>query len=370
MHVPLVDLTLQHEIVKHDVSQAIDEVVTTTAFIQGPHVERFERQFAEFLDVRHAIGVANGTDALHLTLRACGIGPGDEVITAANTFIATTEAISAAGATIVLVDMDPTSYTIAPDKIEAAITHRTKAIIPVHLYGQPADMDPILAIAAAHGLEVIEDACQAHGARFHGQRVGTLGTAGCFSCYPGKNLGAYGDAGVVTTNDDAVADRLRLLSNHGSRKKYHHEIEGWNSRLDTIQAAVLGIKLPHLERWNAERQRAAARYSALLEGSGVQTPRIVNDDHVWHLYVIESAERDELSAALTTEGVASGIHYPVPLHLQPAYEHLGYRPGAFPATEQAAERILSLPIFPGLTDVQIEHVASAVWSAARTAVAV
>lgn len=370
MGVPFIDLALQHARIEHDVNRALAEVMSNMAFIHGPDVEHFERQFERFLEVNHAIGVANGTDALHLALRACGIGPGDEVITAANTFIATTEAITAAGATIVLVDIDPATYTIAPDKIEAAITPRTKAIIPVHLYGQPADMEPILGIAAAHRLAVIEDACQAHGARYRGRRVGTLGTAGCFSCYPGKNLGAYGDAGVVTTNDDAVADRLRLLINHGSRKKYHHEIEGWNSRLDTIQAAVLGIKLPHLERWNAERHHAATRYTALLEGSGVDTPKIVNHDHVWHLYVIESPDRDELSAALAAQGIATGIHYPVPLHLQPAYRHLGYRPGAFPATERAARRILSLPMFPGLTDAQIDQVTSVVWRMAPAAVAV
>lgn len=370
MRVPFIDLAIQHEQIEQDVNRAIAGVMSHSAFVHGPDVARFERQFADFLEVTHAIGVANGTDALHLALRACGIGPGDEVITAANTFIATTEAISAAGASIVLVDIDPKTYTIAPDKIEAAITPRTKAIIPVHLYGQPADMDPILALAAAYGLVVIEDACQAHGARYRGQRVGTIGAVGCFSCYPGKNLGAYGDAGVVTTNDDAIADRLRLLTNHGSRKKYHHEIEGWNSRLDSIQAAVLGVKLPHLERWNAERQDAAARYSALLEGSDVDTPTITNDDHVWHLYVIESPRRDELSTALAAEGISTGIHYPVPLHLQPAYRHLGYRPGAFPATERAAKRILSLPMFPGLSDAQVEYVASAIWSRARAAVAV
>jgi len=369
MHVPFLDLSIQHRAIRDDLEQAMREIFEHSSYIMGPHVAQFEREFATFLGVKHAIGVGNGTDALHLTLRALGIGPGDEVITAANTFIATTEAISAVGAAIALVDIDPTSYTLDPAQVEAAITPRTKAIMPVHLYGQPADMGAIMAIANRHGLLVVEDACQAHGALYDGRAVGTIGIAGCFSCYPGKNLGAYGDAGIVVTNDDTVAEQVRLLANHGSRVKYHHEIEGWNSRLDTLQAVVLSLKLRHLEQWNGERKAVAERYGALLRGSGVQTPAIVNRDHVWHLYVIETDARGALAAELGAQGVATGIHYPVPLHLLPAYRDLGYRAGAFPVTERAAERILSLPMYPGLSVEQIEHVAAAILRAATNAVA-
>ncbi|HYH13365.1 MAG TPA: DegT/DnrJ/EryC1/StrS family aminotransferase, partial [Thermomicrobiales bacterium] len=291
MQIPLVDLSVQSEIVRDEVDRAIVEIIDSSAYIMGPHVARFEHQFAEYIGVKHAIGVGNGTDALHLALRACGIGPGDEVITAANTFMATVEAIGAVGATPVLVDADPASYTIDPEKIESQVTSRTRAIIPVHLYGQPANMTAIEEIAARHGLRVIEDACQSHGARYGERRTGAIGDIGCFSCYPGKNLGAYGDAGVVVTNDDTLAERVRLLANHGSRVRYHHEIEGWNSRLDTIQAVVLNVKLPHLDAWNQLRRQHAERYSTLLEGSGVKTPTIQNGDHVWHLYVIETDDR-------------------------------------------------------------------------------
>lgn len=360
MNVPFLDLSIQHRLIKDELDRVFDEIIGTTAFIQGEQVERFEREFADYVHSRHAIGVANGTDALHLSLRACGIGPGDEVITAANTFIATTEAISAVGATIVLVDMDPVSYTIDPAKIEASITPRTKAIIPVHLYGQPADMAAIMDIADRHGLLVVEDACQAHGARYGEKRVGTIGAVGCFSCYPGKNLGAYGDAGIIVTDDDAIADRIRLLANHGSRKKYEHEIEGWNSRLDTLQAAVLRLKLKHLDHWNVERQEIARRYTEALAGSGVRPPSIVHGDHVWHLYVVETPDRVALSAALSDQGIATAVHYPVPLHLHAAYRELGYPAGSFPVSERAAGRILSLPMYPGMTPEQVDHVAAAI----------
>lgn len=369
MNVPLIDLGIQHNAIRQGVGQAFAEIMTTTSFIQGRHVEVFEREFAEYIGARHAIGMANGTDALHLALRATGVGEGDEVITAANTFIATTEAITAAGASIVLVDMDPSSYTIDPTLIEAAITLRTRAIIPVHLYGQPADMQAIMEIADRHGLVVIEDACQAHGARYQGKRVGTIGAVGCFSCYPGKNLGAYGDAGIVTTNDDLIAERIRLLANHGSRVKYVHEIEGWNSRLDTLQAAVLSLKLVHLDDWNHDRQRIADRYARTLDGSGVTIPQVVHGDHVWHLYVVETADREMLATALRDQGIASAIHYPEPLHLQRAYRHLGYAAGVFPATERAAGRILSLPMYPGMTNAQVDHVVAAVWAASHATVA-
>lgn len=360
MRVPFVDLKAQLDSIRPEIDAGIAEVLDTTAFIQGKQVREFEAAFADYLGAAHVIGVGNGTDALYLALRASGIGPGDEVITAANTFIATTEAVTGVGASIVLVDIDPESYTIDPALIEAAITPRTKAIIPVHLYGQPADMAAIMEIANRHNLLVIEDACQAHGAWYDGRRAGTIGHIGCFSSYPGKNLGAYGDAGVIATNDDDLAARLRMLANHGSQQKYHHEIEGWNSRLDTIQAVVLSVKLPHLDAWNERRRQHAERYSELLAGSGVKTPTIRHGDHVWHLYVIETEDRDELGRRLAEQGIATGVHYPIPLHLQPAYEHLGYGPGAFPVTERVAARILSLPMFPELTEEQITLVADAV----------
>jgi len=369
MNIPLIDLSVQHSQIKPELDAMLDRVIADNAFIHGSYVAQFERQFADYLDVRHVIGVANGTDALHLTLRACGIGPGDEVITAANTFIATTEAITAAGASIVLADIDPRTYLIDPQQIERLITPRTKAIIPVHLYGQPADMQTIMEIADHRHLLVIEDACQAHGARAGGRRVGTIGTAGCFSFYPGKNLGALGDAGAIVTNDDDLADRIRLLTNHGSRIKYHHEIEGWNSRLDTIQAGALSIKLSHLDRWNAERATIATLYASHLRNSGVVTPVAAAGDHVWHLYVIETPKRAALMRALHARGVGAAIHYPIPLHLQPAYSHLGYTRGAFPHAEQAADRILSLPMYPGLTAPQIAQVATAIWDFSKPAVA-
>ena len=282
------------------------------------------------------------------------------MITAANTFLATTEAITATGATFALVDSDPESHTLDPSKLEDAITSKTRAIIPVHLYGQPADMAPIMEIARRHNLKVIEDACQAHGARYEGSRVGTIGDIGCFSCYPGKNLGAFGDAGIIATNDDGLADRVRLLANHGSRIKYVHEMEGWNSRLDSIQAAVLSVKLSYLDQWNALRQSHARRYAELLVDAPVTTPRIHNDSHVWHLYVIETDARDDLGRHLAERGIATGIHYPLPIHLLPAYRRLGYDRGAFPNAERASKRILSLPMFPELTEQQMVYVADAI----------
>jgi dTDP-4-amino-4,6-dideoxygalactose transaminase len=369
MHVPFVDLQTQVKTLRPAIEEGIHEVLTTASFIQGKHVRAFEDDFADYLGAKHAIGVANGTDAIYLALRVSGIGPGDEVITAANTFIATTEAITGVGATIVLVDVDPESYTLDPAQVEAAITPRTKAIIPVHLYGQPSDMNAIMAIADRHGLVVIEDACQAHGALHGEDRVGTIGHIGCFSCYPGKNLGAFGDAGILVTGDDDLAKRLRMLANHGSVRKYHHEIEGWNSRLDTIQAAVLGVKLPYLDLWNRLRREHAGHYTKLLTDSNVTTPAVLNGDHVWHLYVIQTENRDALAAQLCERGISTGVHYPVPLHLQPAYRHLGYAPGAFPVTERAASRILSLPMFPELTVKQIEYVAGAIHELVATPVA-
>jgi len=360
MRVPFLDLPAQYQQYKQEFDAAIQAVLDTSSYIQGPAVSQFEQDFSKYLDASHVTGVANGTDALYLSLRACGIGPGDEVITAANTFLATTEAISAAGASIVLVDANPESYTIDPTLIERAITDRTRAILPVHLYGQPADMDPILTIARKHELRVIEDACQSHGARYQGKRVGTLGDIGCFSCYPGKNLGAFGDAGIIVTGNGELNERIRLLANHGSRKKYVHEIEGWNSRLDSVQAAILSVKLSRLDGWNAQRGQHAERYGELLNGLPVKTPHIVNESHVWHLYVVEVDDRDGLANHLADNGIATGIHYPLPIHLLPAYAHLAYNLGAFPVSEQAAQKILSLPMFPELTDDQIVTVADSI----------
>ncbi len=312
-------------------------------------------------NVRYAVGVDSGTSALELALRAYDIGPGDEVITAANTFIATALAITYVGAKPVLADADPLTHTLDVDCVRDAITPRTKAIIPVHLYGHPADMDPLLALAREHGLIVVEDACQAHGARYKGKRVGSLGDAAAFSFYPAKNLGAYGDAGAVVTNDPQVDEKLRMLRNYGSREKYVHDIQGFNRRLDTLQAAVLRAKLKYLDRWNAARRAHAARYAELLAHSSVTAPQAASyAEPIWHLYVIRAQARDALRKHLTQRGIATGIHYPIPIHAQAAYANLGYPRGAFPVTEQAATEILSLPMYAELTDAQIEQVAEAI----------
>ena len=358
--VPFVDLHAQYEQIRPEIDRAMRQVIERGDFIHGSAVARFESEFAAYVGVGHAIGVGNGGDAIELALRAFGIGPGDEVITAANTFVATALAISAAGARPVLVDIDGESYAIDPAAIEAAITPRTRAIVPVHLYGQPADIERVLAVASRHDLVVVEDAAQAHGARVGGRRVGTFGQAAAFSFYPSKNLGAYGDAGMVVTNDDRVAEKLRLLGNYGQRVKYEHAVEGRNSRLDTIHAAVLAVKLPYLDRWNAARRAHADTYRARLSRR-VHTPATRLDvEHVFHLYVIETDQRDRLRAKLSERGVHTGIHYPVPVHLQEAYARLGYKAGAFPATEAAAKRILSLPMYAELTDEQIEYVCEAI----------
>ena len=363
MRVPFVDLQLQHQHLSGEMNARVQEVVTRGDFVLGAAVERFETSFAEYLGVKHAIGVGTGLDAIELGLRAHGIGPGDEVITAANTFIATVLAIAAVGARPVLVDALPDTYNIDPVAVAAAVGPRTKAIVPVHLYGQPADMDGILAVARRHHLMVIEDAAQAHGARYRDRRAGGLGHAAAFSFYPSKNLGAWGDGGMVVTGDDDVAARLRLLRNYGQRVKYHHAVAGTNSRLDTVQAAVLGVKLPHLDGWNGARRRHAASYATLLSGR-VQTPvALPHVEHVYHVYVVETDRREALQKTLRERGIDSGIHYPVPIHLQEAFAHLGHRKGEFPVTEKAAARILSLPMYPELTEAQLAHVATAVCDA-------
>lgn len=361
VQVPLVDLAAQYTSITEEVNQAITKVLRRTDYILGRDVDLFEEEFAAFCEADYAVGVDSGTSALELALRAYGIGPGDEVITAANTFMATTLAISYTGATLVLVDIDPETYTIDLSGLERAITDRTKAIIPVHLYGHPADMDPLLEIARQHNLVVIEDACQAHGARYKGKRVGSFGHAAAFSFYPAKNLGAYGDGGLVVTNDAHVSESIRMLRNYGQREKYHHVVQGFNRRLDTLQAAVLRVKLKYLDAWNAARRQHAQLYRRLLTGNAVVVPTEMSyAESVWHLYVIRVADRSALSAYLADRGVATGIHYPIPIHLQPAYRDLGYKQGDFPVAEQYAEQILSLPMYAELTPGSIEYVAQAI----------
>jgi dTDP-4-amino-4,6-dideoxygalactose transaminase len=363
MHVPFVDLHAQHAAIRGEVERAVRELLDRGDFILGGEVDRFEADYAAFIGARHAIGVGTGLSAIELALRAFGISSGDEVITPANTFIATVLAIVGVGATPVFVDMDPATYGIDARAIGAAVTSRTRAIVPVHLYGQPVDLDAVMAVANRHNLLVIEDAAQAHGARYKGRRAGSVGHAAAFSFYPSKNLGAIGDGGMITTNDDAAAERIRLLHNYGQRVKYHHSIAGTNSRLDTVQAAVLRIKLPHLDGWNAARRRHADAYAARLAGH-VRTPVAADGvEHIYHLYVIEVEQRDTVQKQLKARQIDTGIHYPVPAHLQEACASLGYKAGAFPATEAAAARVLSLPMFPELSDRQIEYVADALRSA-------
>lgn len=357
MKVPFVDLKAQYAQIRDEINPVIQEVIDNASFVGGPYVKAFEENFAEFCGAQYASGLSSGTAALHLALLACGIGSGHEVITVPNTFIATTEAISMSGAKPVFVDVDLESYNIDVSKIEAAITPRTKAIMPVHLYGQPVDLDPILQIADRHGLVVIEDACQAHGAEYRGKKVGALGHVGCFSFYPGKNLGAYGDGGMVVTNDAQVANQIRLLKNHGQSEKNVHSREGFNYRLDGIQAAILDVKLKHLEDWTERRRRNAHLYNELLKGLDVITPTEKEfAKHVFHLYIIRIRHRDTLAEHLRARGVAVMFHYPITLHLQKAYAHLGYQRGAFPVAEQCAAEVLSLPMFAELTEEQIHHV--------------
>jgi len=355
--IPLVDLKAQYASIRPEIDAAIQNVIDNTSFIMGPAVRTFEDAFAAYCGAAHCIGVSNGTAALELALRAYGIGPGDEVITVAHTFIATAEAISALGATPVFVDIDPGTYTLNPDLLAAAITLNTRAVLPVHIYGQPADMTRINLIAQAHGLVVIEDAAQAHGATWQGQLAGTLADAACFSFYPGKNLGAYGDAGALTTNDASIAEQVRLWRNHGRRSKYLHDLKGFNERIDTLQAAILGAKLPHLAAWTAARRRLAARYSELLADCEVVLPQVAAEaEPAWHLYVIRTPHRDPLLDFLKQHGVEAGIHYPVPLHLQPAYTDLNYQVGDLPVTETVADTCLSLPLYPEMSDAQQDRV--------------
>jgi dTDP-4-amino-4,6-dideoxygalactose transaminase len=358
MKVPFLDLKAHHVPLIEEFDAAIREVIASGAFAGGPFVEKFEEKFAAYCGSKHAIGVGNGTDALWLTLLALGIGEGDEVITVPNTFIATAEAIIYCKAKPVFVDVDQATFTMDPTKLEKRVTARTKAIIPVHLFGQPADMDPILEVARAHGLFVIEDAAQAHGAEYKGRKAGTMGDAGCFSFYPGKNLGAFGEAGAVVTNDADLREKIRNLRDHGQTQKYHHTLMGWNCRMDGIQAAVLSIKLCHLEEGNFLRRQHALQYNQAFAGlDAVATPFEANyARHVYHVYAIRVQERDEVWRSLQEKGIGCAVHYPIPIHLQEACRNLGYKSGAFPVAETLAEEFLSLPMFPELREGQIEHV--------------
>ena len=358
--VPLVDLRAQHAAIAAEVQAALDAVLANTDFILGADVDAFEQEYARYCEAEHCVGLDSGMSALELGLRAMGIGPGDEVITPAGSFIASSSAISFTGATPVWVDMDPRTYNIDPALIEAAITPRTKAIMAVHLYGQPADMDAVFAVARRHGLPVIEDACQSHGARYQGKRTGSMGAFAAFSFYPAKNLGAYGDAGALTTNDAELAEKVRMMRNYGQRAKYDHVYLAWNRRLDTIQAAVLRVKLRHLDRWNQARRTNASMYDELLRDTGAGLPFASPDsEHVYHLYVVQVDNRAEVQRELAEHGISTGIHYPVPIHLQEAYRSAGYGPGSFPVTETAAERILSLPMYPELSEAGVRRVAAA-----------
>lgn len=359
--IPLVDLKAQYATIRDEVRAAIDAVLDDAAFIGGPYLERFEAEFAAFSGVKYVVGVSNGTDALRLALLACGIRAGNEVITVPNTFIATAEAVSMLGAKVRFVDVDPKRLTLDPARLAEACTPATKAVIPVHLYGHPAEMDPIMEIARQRGLRVIGDAAQAHGAQYRGHPIAVLGDAVCFSFYPGKNLGACGDAGAVATNDAAVAERVRMLRDHGRTRKYEHAFEGFNCRMDGLQAAVLSVKLKHLPGWNVARRRLAAEYDAALgELPGLRLPIAYADSTpVQHLYAIQVESRDDLARALASEGIQTGIHYPIPLHLQPAYSHLGAARGSFPVAERHASRTLSLPLFPEMTDDDVRRVGDA-----------
>ena len=360
--IPFLDLKAQHTPLRDEIRAAIDEVIDANAFAGGSFVAQFERDFAAYCDCTHAIGVGNGTDALWLALLALGVGPGDEVITVPSTFMATAEAITYCGAKPTFVDVDPLTYTMDPSRLEAAITPRTKAIIPVHLFGQVADMDPIMEIARRHHLPVVEDACQAHGAEYKGRKAGSIGDVGCFSFYPGKNLGAMGEAGGIVTNNQELNDKVRILRDHGQSEKYHHVMVGWNCRMDGIQGAVLRIKLKHLEKGNDLRRAHAAAYTEALSNlDGIVTPTVAEDrKHVFHVYALLVEERDEMIRKLGKAGVATGIHYPVPIHLQKAYQSLGHAPGDFPVSERSAEKFLSLPMYPELTVAQRDRVIEAV----------
>jgi len=358
MEVPYFDLKAQYDGLRVEILAALDHVCRTASFVLGEEVARFEEEFAAYCGVKHCVAVNSGTSALHLALLAAGVQPGDEVITTPNTFIAIAETISYIGARPVFVDIDPATANLDPERLEGAITARTRAIVPVHLYGRPAPLDPILALAAHHGIAVVEDACQAHGARWRGRRVGGFGQAATFSFYPTKNLGAYGEGGALTTNSDRVAELARALRHHGETRRYFHDHVGYNYRMEGFQGAVLRVKLRRLDGWIARRQEVARVYRARLAGARVEIPQ----DHpvgesVYHLFVVWVDARDRVREALAARGVGTAVHYPLPIHLQPAYGHLGHAPGSFPHAERACERVLSMPLFPEMTMEQAEHAA-------------
>jgi len=358
MEIPLVDLKRQYYRIKNEVDEKIREVLESGRFILGENVEAFEKEFAGYCGVKYAVGVASGTDALILCLKALGVSNGDEVITVPNTFISTVDAISYNKATPIFVDVEPETYTINVSDIKQKITERTKVILPVHLYGHPVDMDPLLEIAEEDNLYVVEDACQAHGAEYKGKTVGSLGDIACFSFYPSKNLGAYGDGGIIVTSDEEVAERAKMLRDYGQKEKYKHALIGYNSRLDEMQAAILRVKLKHLDKWIDERRRNAKKYSELLSEIPDMTPPFEKPyaKHVYHCYVIRTKNRNEKQRWLSLKGVSTGIHYPIPIHLQEAYMYLNLREGSFPETERCSKEVLSLPMFPEMTEGEIEYV--------------
>jgi dTDP-4-amino-4,6-dideoxygalactose transaminase len=359
--IPFLDLKAQYKPIKEDILQAVNRVLDTGQYILGEEVAAFETEFASYVGAQHGVALNSGTSALHLALLAAGVGRGDEVITVPFTFVATVAAICYTGAQPVFVDIDPKSFTMDTTQLEAAITPRTKAILPVHIYGQSADMDPILAIARKHGLIVIEDAAQAHGAEYKGKRVGSLGSLGCFSFYPGKNLGAYGEGGIVVTNDAQHAEKMRMLRDGGQARKYHHVLRGYNYRMEGLQGAILRVKLRHLDAWTEGRRSRAAEYERCLKNADVVRPvEMPFARHVYHIYAVRSADRTELQLALQNNGVQTGIHYPIPVHLQDGYRDLGYVAGEFPQTERAAREVLSLPMFSELSNMQVEMVSAAV----------
>jgi dTDP-4-amino-4,6-dideoxygalactose transaminase len=368
MDVPYFDLRAQYDGIRDEILAALDRVCRDAAFILGPEVAQFEREFAAYGEVKHCVALNSGTSALHLALLAAGAGPGDEVITTPNTFIATAEAISYVGARPVFVDIDPGTANLDPSRVEGAITPRTRAIIPVHLYGRPADLDALVEIGQRRGLPIIEDACQAHGARWRGRRVGGFGLAATWSFYPPKNLGAYGEGGALTTNDDRVAELARALRDHGSTRRYHHDRIGWNYRMDGFQGAVLRVKLRHVEAWTKRRLEIVRCYQERLAGSRVALLRDdPRGDSVYHLFVAGVDNRDAVRAALEARGVHTAIHYPVPIHRQEAYAWLGYGPGSFPHTERACERVISMPLYPEMTLEQAEYAATTLAAAADAA---
>ena len=361
MGIPLVDLRAQYLSIKDDIDHAVARVLDSGQYVLGTEVASFESEFATSVGVQHAVGVNSGTSALMLSLRAAGVGPGDEVLTVAFTFVATVAAIHAVGAHARLVDIDPRSFTMDPDALARQVTDRTKAVLPVHLFGQPVDMDPVRAVARHHGLTVVEDACQAHGASYNGQPVGSLGHVGCFSFYPTKNLAAVGEGGIIVTNDADLARTARTLRDWGQAQPQIYALKGGNHRLDAIQAAILRVKLPHLSAWTEARRAIAARYDARLEGMEIQTPPVMPyAGHVYHIYALRSGQRDALAETLRSRGIGAAVHYPLPIHLQPAYADLGYREGDLPGAETAARETLALPIYPELPHTAVEEVADAV----------